>query len=88
MDELLFFSPEESEFTEDSLEDILNHQSLILLFKIHATSSVEDIDDALLTIVYGNLKKPPGTPESVYALLCDTIEDENTGEIKNLEGQV
>lgn len=86
LEDLLFFSDNEIEFKETTLDNLLNDQSLMLLLKVHVTADIEDIDDVLLRLVYGDSKKRPGTQECVYALLLDSIEDELTTEIKDLEG--
>lgn len=86
LNELLFFSPNEAEFNEATLEELLNNQSLMLLLKVHVTANIEDIDDVLLTLIYGEPQKPPGAPECVYQVLCDSVEDESSGEVRNLEG--
>lgn len=84
--ELLFFSEEEEKFNEATLADLLNNQSLMVLLKVHITANIEDIDDVLLRLIYGDPKKPPGSPQCVYELLFDSVEDESTGEVKQLEG--
>lgn len=60
----------------------------MLLMKIHATATIENIDEAILELVYGEKKKPPGSPESLYEKLYKTIEDEETDEKKNLVGKL
>lgn len=87
-EELLFFSDNEEEFNEDTLDNLLSDESLILLLKMHGTAEVEDIDDLLLNLVYGDIKKPPGEAGCIYELLFDSIEDETNGEIKQLKGKM
>lgn len=87
LNELLFFSENETEFNEATLEDLLNNQSLFILLKVHVTAEIEDIDEEILRIVYSDSKRPPGSPECVYELLSDSIEDESTGEVKQLTGR-
>lgn len=84
--ELLFFSDNENQFNEATLDNLLNDQCLMILLKVHVTADIEDIDNVLLSLIYGDSKKAPGAPECVYNLLFDSTEDESTGEIKNLAG--
>lgn len=86
LEELLFFSENENEFNEVTLDNLLNDQSLILLLKVHVTADIEDIDDVLLRLVYGEAKKPPGSPECVNELLMDSVDDESMTEITDLSG--
>lgn len=88
LEELLFFSHQDDIFNDDTIENMLNDQSLMLLLKVHVTANIEDIDDVILTLIYGENKKAPGTSECVYGLLFDSVEDESTGEVKQLAGTV
>lgn len=86
LDELSFFSPHEEEFNKDTLDNLLNNQSLMLLLKVHVTVEIEDIDDVILNMVYGEMRRPPGDSECLYELLFETVMDESNDESKQLAG--
>lgn len=74
MEELCYFTDISEEFPDDVLEELYELQSLMLLFKAAATADIEDIDDAVLTMVYGEMKKPPGSKDSAAQKL-NTLDE-------------
>lgn len=84
MNELCYFTQIDDEFTEEALEELYNDESLVLLLKVGARAEIEDIDDTMLTIIYGDTKKQPGTKSSVAQKLLEIEEEEEEGEPKGL----
>lgn len=82
MDELFYFD-EECPFSEESVEKLINDTSVVLLIKpIPARDLDEATDDILLRIVYGAMKKPPGSPDSPAKVLANLPQvDEEGNEI-------
>ncbi|CAH1109671.1 unnamed protein product [Psylliodes chrysocephalus] len=84
IDDIFFFC--EEKLSQKTIEDILNGKfSMALLIKRNGDLP-GDIGDIVLQIVYGNLRKPPGSPNSpcdqlTVRFINDDI-DENTDEIK------
>ncbi|KAL1491011.1 hypothetical protein ABEB36_011672 [Hypothenemus hampei] len=81
--EMCFFSQVEDEFSPECLDELYNKQALFILLKVKSTAEIEDIDDTILTIVYGSHKKPPGAKESPAEKLIFEIEEE-----EEVEGKV
>ncbi|CAG9768427.1 unnamed protein product [Ceutorhynchus assimilis] len=84
MEELCYFSQISELFSEESLESLYNEESLMILFKIAPRCDFEEILDVLLTVIYGEMKKPPGSPESAAQKLI-IIDEEEGGEVKKEE---
>lgn len=79
MKELCYFTDMSEEFPDDFLEELYDNESLMLLFKAAATANIEDMDDAVLTMVYGQMKRPPGAKDSVAQklnALDEVVEEE------------
>lgn len=84
LQELCYFAKYDEEFPEDYLEDLLAEKSAFLLLKVAARADIEDIDDAILTMVYGSSKHPPGDPECVARSLI-FVEEDIEGQRRNRE---
>ncbi|ERL83801.1 hypothetical protein D910_01048 [Dendroctonus ponderosae] len=76
INEMCYFTDISKEFTEESLEELYNDESLMLLFKESARTEIEDIDDTILNMIYGAIRKPPGTKESIAQKLITEEEQE------------
>ncbi|XP_030752430.1 uncharacterized protein LOC115879656 isoform X3 [Sitophilus oryzae] len=86
LQELCYFAKYDEEFPEDYLEDLLAEKSAFLLLKVAARADIEDIDDAILTMVYGSSKHPPGDPECVARSLIFVEEDIEGQPVKEKNG--
>lgn len=65
IDEMLYFTDREKEFTKTDAYNLTNAPCLVYLIKPHnADDYHNDIDNAVLEIVYGSSKCPPGSPDS------------------------
>lgn len=74
--ELCFFTDVSAEFTEDSLEELYNNESLMLL--LLANAETENTDEAILKVIYGQMKKPPGSPDcAAFKLIADEEEGQD-----------
>ncbi|KAH1014049.1 hypothetical protein HUJ04_002944 [Dendroctonus ponderosae] len=76
INEMCYFTDISKEFTEESLEELYNDESLMLLFKESARTEIEDIDDTILNMIYGAIRKPPGTKDSIAQKLITEEEQE------------
>lgn len=72
--ELCFFTEVSTEFTEDSLEELYNNESLMLL--LLANAEIDNTDDAILKAVYGQMKKLPGSPDCVALKLVEEEKED------------
>lgn len=82
LEEMLYFS--NWSFPEDTQEAILNGQCVALLIKPADEEVAERIDDAILKLIYGNTKEPPGAPGSPSQILMRP-EDEAEAEVDEAE---
>lgn len=72
---MFYFQP--NPFPEDANEELLNNQCLILLIKPRSSQSCkEDTLSSLLHITYGEMRKPPGSPDSPSQILMKIENDE------------
>lgn len=85
MDELFYFAEELDQLDEASIKELLEKPSLGLL--IHASHGIEvaNMDDVILTVVYGPMKKSPGSPDSPAHVLRGTVEEED-GKTHEVQG--
>lgn len=75
LNDMFYFTP--NPFPDDSNEELLNKQSLILLLKpISSQTQQETTLDLLLKLVYGTMKKAPGSSDSPSQILMKTTDDE------------
>lgn len=56
----------------------------MLLFKESARAEIEDIDDTILSMIYGAIKKPPGAKDSTAQKLI-TAEEEQGAQTEEKE---
>ncbi|XP_060518187.1 uncharacterized protein LOC132696984 isoform X3 [Cylas formicarius] len=75
LNELCYFTSREQEFSDVDITELLTKESLVLLFKISHKSDIEDIDGAILSLVYGDSQKLPGSPDSVAQNLMVEVEE-------------
>ncbi|RZC38575.1 uncharacterized protein BDFB_005350 [Asbolus verrucosus] len=79
LQELFFFGI--NPFPEESVEELLNEQSLVLLVKpIPSRDVTEPTDDLILEVVYGPSKRPPGGHDSPAQLLSHVPQTDEEGE--------
>lgn len=71
LEELLYFATE-PQFTELDVEELVGTTSLAYL--IRSAEEEIDIDAVMLNLVYGEARKPPGSPESAADRLINRIE--------------
>lgn len=76
LEEMLYFA--DWNFPDETMQDILENQSLALLIKPANDDVAERIDNAILELVYGRSKEPPGSPDSPAQLLTSVDEEEGT----------
>lgn len=77
---MFYFQP--NPFPDDANEELLDNQCLILLIKLKASqTSKEEMLSLLLKIVYGEMRKPPGSPDSPSQILLKTENEENEEKI-------
>ncbi|XP_074042871.1 uncharacterized protein [Leptinotarsa decemlineata] len=69
LDDILYFCEKEDEFDDHSLQDLMARQFLVLLMKPSPGTELEDLDEAIFTLVYGEPKKPPGSEDCPYQQL-------------------
>lgn len=67
LEELLYFT--DFTFPEDTEESILNGTCVALLIKPADEEVAERIDEAILQLIYGSTKQPPGAPNSPSQIL-------------------
>ncbi|XP_050307499.1 uncharacterized protein LOC126744182 [Anthonomus grandis grandis] len=80
--ELCFFSQVEEEFSEEAIEELFNNEAHMILFNVAPRTDIEDIDDAILTMIYGQTKKPPGAPDSFAKKLLKVLDEDEEQEQK------
>lgn len=78
IEELFFFAEEADHLNEACKKELTQNKSVALL--IHAAHGIDvpNMDEAVLTVVYGPMRKSPGSPDSPAHALRTTIEDEET----------
>lgn len=86
IEELFFFADESELLDNASIQELTEKQSLALL--VHAAHGIEvpDLAKVILSIVYGPMKKPPGSPASPAQNLRTTVEDEETDALSEVTG--
>lgn len=76
LEEMLYFA--DWSFPDETMQDILENQSLALLIKSGSDEISENMDNAVLAFVYGKSKAPPGSTDSPAQLLISVDEEEGT----------
>ncbi|KAJ8920579.1 hypothetical protein NQ315_004718 [Exocentrus adspersus] len=81
--EMFYFADESERFDENTIKYLPEKTSLGLIINSHGDEP--DMDDIILEVVYGAMKKPPGSPDSPAQALRQTAEgDEEEYELPGI----